>query len=296
MASDAGGPLASSRMTPLRPMRQDDSVAVHHLAARTFAELEQRLRESPSPEPPVEAALIRFHQLLVRDPGGAWVAERDGELIGAALAIDRDGLWGLSLLVVDPAHQSGGLGRALLARTLEYADGGRRGAVILASPDARALRAYARAGFTPHPSLRARGRPKPIEAPSGVREGGAGDLELTERVDLAVRGVGHGSDIEAFLRSGCRLLVADRGYAVIGRGSIRLLAALDDATAADLLRTALATAPADEEIAVEWITARQDWAIGPVLDAGLPLSNDGAVFVRGDVGPFRPYLPSGAYL
>ena len=26
------------------------------------------------------------------------------------------------------------------------------------------------------------------------------------------------------------------------------------------------------------------------------LVNDGPVFVRGDVGPFRPYLPSGAYL
>ena len=33
-----------------------------------------------------------------------------------------------------------------------------------------------------------------------------------------------------------------------------------------------------------------------VLDAGLPLRNDGAVFVRGDVGPLRPYIPSGAYL
>ena len=54
--------------------------------------------------------------------------------------------------------------------------------------------------------------------------------------------------------------------------------------------------PAGEEIGVEWITSRQDWAIGPVLDAGLSLTNDGAVFVRGDVGPFRPYLPSGAYL
>ena len=35
---------------------------------------------------------------------------------------------------------------------------------------------------------------------------------------------------------------------------------------------------------------------GPVLDAGLSLINDGGVFVRGDIGPFRPYLPSGAYL
>jgi GNAT superfamily N-acetyltransferase len=283
-------------MTPLRPMRRDDAVAIHHLAIRTFAELERRLHEPPSPEPPVETALVRIHQLLERDPGGAWVAERDGEPIGAAIAIERDGLWGLSLLIVDPSHQSGGLGRALLARSLEYGEGGRRGAVILASPDSRALRVYARAGFTPHPSLSARGRPKAIEAPPGVREGGADDLALAERVDLAVRGAAHGSDIEADLRAGCRLLVAERGYAVTGRGGLRLLAALDDETAADLLRAALARVPAGEDFSVDWITARQDWAIGPVLEAGLPLSNDGAVFIRGDVGPFRPYLPSGAYL
>jgi hypothetical protein len=120
---------------------------------------------------------------------------------------------------------------------------------------------------------------------------------MTERVDLGVRGAAHGSDIEALLRAGCRMLVIeDRGYVVIGGGAVRLLAALDEEAAVDLLRAALATVPAGEEIGVEWITSRQGWAIGPVLDAGLSLTNDGAVFVRGDVGSFRPYLPSGAYL
>jgi hypothetical protein len=36
--------------------------------------------------------------------------------------------------------------------------------------------------------------------------------------------------------------------------------------------------------------------VRPVLDAGLVLKPGGAVFVRGDVGPLTPYLPSGAYL
>ena len=284
-------------MPALRPMRRDDALAVHELSVRTFTELEQRLHEPPYPPQRAERALVRIHQLLDRDAGGAWVAERDGQLTGAALAIERDGLWGLSLLVVDPAHQSAGLGRALLARSLEYGGGGRRGAVILASPDSRALRAYSRAGFSPHPNLRAMGRPTAVEPPPGVREGGPRDFELIERVDVAVRGAAHGSDIEAFLRAGCRLLVAEhRGYAVLGPGSVRLLAALDDDAAVDLLRAALAAAPRGEEIAVEWLTARQDWAIGPVLDAGLTLRSNGAVFVRGDIGPFRPYLPSGAYL
>ena len=278
-------------------MRNQDALAVHLLAARSFAELAQRMHDPPSPPPRPEPALVRIHHLIERDAGGAWVTEHDGELTGAALAIDRDGLWGLSLLVVDPAHQSSGLGRALLERSLGYAGGGRRGAVILASPDARALRSYARAGFAANPSFRAHGRPQGVERPASVRDGDAGDLALIERVDLAVRGAAHGSDIEAMLRADCRLLVAeDRGYVVAGPGALRLLAALDEAAAADLLRAVLAEAPSGEELGVEWITAQQDWAIAPVLDAGLSLTNDGAVFVRGDVGPFRPYLPSGAYL
>jgi hypothetical protein len=32
------------------------------------------------------------------------------------------------------------------------------------------------------------------------------------------------------------------------------------------------------------------------LEAGLSLNTDGPVFVRGEVGPMAPYLPSGAYL
>jgi GNAT superfamily N-acetyltransferase len=275
----------------------DDALAVHELSVRSFSDLGERLHEPPQPPPSAEVALVRIHQLIERDPGGAWVTEHDGELAGAALAIDRDGLWGLSLLVVDPAHQSAGVGRALLARSLGYAEGGRRGGVILASPDPRALRAYARAGFAAHPCFRAHGRPKTTEPPAGVRDGGPEDLPLIERVDLAVRGAAHGSDIEAMLRAECRLLVAaDRGYTVIGRSGIRLLAALDEPAAVDLLRAGLAAAPAGADVSVEWITARQDWAIGPVLDAGLSLVSDGAVFVRGDVGLFQPYLPSGPYL
>jgi GNAT superfamily N-acetyltransferase len=278
-------------------MRKDDALAVHMLAYKTFSELGERMHEPPQPPPRPEPALVRIHQLIDRDAGGAWVTERDGEVAGAALALDRDGLWGLSLLVVDPEHQSAGLGRELLQRALAYAGGGRRGAVILASPDARALRAYARAGFAAHPSFRAEGRPRGIERPGRVRDADASDIPLTEHVDRGVRGAAHGSDIGALLRADCRMLVIeDRGYVVIGGGAVRLLAALDEAAAADLLRAALAIVPFGEEIGVEWITSLQDWAIGPVLDAGLSLTNDGAVFVRGDVGPFRPYLPSGAYL
>src|SRR3954449_10510496 len=282
-------------MSALRPLVPEDATAVHELSARAFADLAERFHEPPPPPPHAPRSLVRFQHLVERDPGGAWVAEHDGDVVGAAIAIDRDGLWGLSLLVVDPAHQSRGLGRALLARALAHGDGGRRGAVILASSDSRALRAYSRAGFTAHPCMFARGSPRPAPWPAAVREGGPADRELVERVDRAVRGAPHGDDLDAMLRAETllrpesRLLVVpERGYAVVAGGRVRLLAALDDEAAADLLRAAIIETPAGEEASVEWITALQAWAVAPVLDAGLALRVEGAVFVRGDVGPFRP--------
>src|SRR5829696_1242757 len=152
-------------------MRPEDDVAIHEVSVVTFADLGARLHEPPSPPQPLEAALIRIRQLFASDPGGAWVAEEGGRVVGAALALDREGVWGLSLLVVLPDHQSSGIGRALLERSLEYAGGGRRGAIILASPDHRALRAYARAGFDMHPCMDAQGRPNVKVPPPGVRDG-----------------------------------------------------------------------------------------------------------------------------
>jgi GNAT superfamily N-acetyltransferase len=281
----------------LRPMRLEDAVAVHALSLVTFADLERRFHHPPSPPPPLEPALIRIRQLITTDPGGAWIAEEGGEVVGAALALDREGVWGLSLLVVSPAAQSQGVGRRLLERTLEYAGGGQRGAIILASPDHRALRAYARAGFTAHPCFGASGVPTVTDPPAAVREGGRDDLPLTETVSRAVRGASHGSDIEAMLRAGARMFVLpERGYSITTSSGVKLLAALDEEAARDLLLGTLAAGPEGQETNVEWITSSQQWAIEPALDAGLKLELGGGVFLRGDVGPFRPYLPNGAYL
>jgi hypothetical protein len=49
-------------------------------------------------------------------------------------------------------------------------------------------------------------------------------------------------------------------------------------------------------VTVDFLTAGQDWAVRACLDAGLALSPDGPFFTGGDLGPLRPYVPSGAYL
>ena len=280
----------------VRPLESRDVDAVHHVTLAAFTDLARRFGESPEPPGQLASARVRIGRLLTADPGGAWVAERAGEVVGCSLGIVRDGVWGLSLLVVHPDVQSAGVGRELLARAWEYGNGA-RGRIVLASRDARALRAYARLGLGLHPAIAARGRPRGVSAPPEVRPGTTADLPLTVAVDRAVRGAAHGDDLVALLDAGGDLLVLpERGYAVVRDGAVRQLAARDEAGAATLLRACLASAGA-REAAVEWITSGQNWAIAPCLEAGLELKMDnGAVFLGGDVGPFSPYLPSGAYL
>jgi GNAT superfamily N-acetyltransferase len=280
----------------VRPLQPRDIDAVHRVSVAAFDDLARRFGDPPDPAGPIAAARVRIGRLLATDPGGAWVAEREGEIVGCSLALLREGVWGLSLLVVRPDAQSTGVGRELLAHARAYGDGA-RGWIVLASRDPRALRSYARLGLHLHPALAARGRPRWMARPAEVRPGTLADLHLTADVDRAVRGAAHGDDIAALLEAGGDLLVLpERGYAVVRDGALRQLAARDDDAAATLLRGCLAGA-AGREASVEWITSAQNWAIEPCLDAGLELRFDaGAVFLAGDVGPFAPYLPSGAYL
>jgi len=241
----------------------------------------------------------RIAHLRATDPGGAWVAEADGRVVGAALALVREGLWGLSLFVVEPAWQGEGIGRDLLDAALGYADGA-RGALILSSTDPKAMRRYARAGFALRPAVAAAGIVERSALPARhprVRAATGGDLELTEDVSRAVRGATHAPDIPNLLAHGYELLVLDdRGFVVHRDGAPGLLAARDEETAQALLWAALGASPPGASVQVDFISAGQDWAVAVVLEARLALSPDGPIFVRGDVGPLRPYLPSGPYL
>ncbi len=221
---------------------------------------------------------------------------------GSALALRRDDLWGLSLLVVHPDHQSRGVGRLLLDAALGYAEGVAT-AVILSSPDARAMRRYAAAGFALFPQVFARGtadRTRVPAPPRGLRAGSTADADLADDVDRRVRGARRGPD-HGVLTAGCSMhVVADgerRGYAYVRPdGRVAAVAATDDATAAALLWACLVdgSLPAPERT-VSHITGEQHWAVRVAVDAGLRLTPGGPVFWRGRTPP-PAYLPDGAFL
>jgi GNAT superfamily N-acetyltransferase len=252
-------------------------------------------------------ALLRQRALLEHDPGGAWVAEEDGVILGVALALrrpgdqpDAPGYWGLSLLVVRPERQARGIGRALIDAALTYARPG-DARIILSSIDPRALRRYAAAGFALHPTVRAIGRVDVAGLPDhdGVRLGSHDDVAFADGIDRAVRGWARGPDHDTVLRMGWHLLVLpERGYAWVRDRRPMTLAARDEDAAGRLLAASLAgVAPdaTDEGTEVLWMRSGQDWAVRTCLAAGLRLQPYGPVFTSELTLP-STYLPNGAYL
>jgi ribosomal protein S18 acetylase RimI-like enzyme len=242
--------------------------------------------------------LERLSHPFETDPDGGFVAERDGRVLGAAQAIQRERLWVLSMLAVDPEAQSAGAGRALLEAALAYGADGAPG-LIVGSSDPRALRLYGLAGFGLRPAFEATGRldrRKLPRADPAVREAGEDDLGALAAISRDVRGAAHTSDLQYALGRGARLLRhGDRGFAVVLPGMLVWLLAARDAEAAQaLLWSALEVVgdPGEGRPAVRWITGEQAWAIDVLLRAGFGLSPRGALCVRGRPGPLHPYLPS----
>ncbi len=250
-----------------------------------------------------ELAATRFYErlehLLHTDADGAFVAERDGRILGVAQAMVRERLWCLSLLAVAPVDQSNGAGHALLERVLGYQAGADAG-LIVSSNDSRALRLYAGAGFTLLPTFEASGPldrkrlPKPDRA---VRAGDHADLEALAEISREVRGAPHTDELHLALNQEGQLLrMGDRGFALAHpTHGVWLLVARDDEAATSLLWNALAIAGDSERSLLRWVTGAQDWAIAVAVKAGLRLGATGALCVRGEPGPLRPFVPSGPF-
>lgn len=278
----------------IRPLCEDDVDPADALAARVLS----------IPDPgETDAArrargVGRIAHLLETDPGGAWVADRDGEVVGVALALLREGVWGLSLFTVAEDAQGRGVGAELLRRTLAYGDDA-RGHLILSSTHPAAMRLYAATGIPVRPCLAAAGIVDQARMPDldGAEEAGAAGIAVADAIGREIRGAGHGRDLAVPLRFGARLfVVADRAFSVVRGGHVVLLAARDEAAARTALWAALHSAGPGATSGVDFLTAGQDWAVAVALQAGLQLSPDGPVFAGGELGPLAPYVPSGAFL
>jgi GNAT superfamily N-acetyltransferase len=285
-------------------MRPEDLSGVERLSDEAFFELDTRTHGPGLPTParrtPEHSAAwqARTAHVLEHDPGGCWVADDEGALVGAAVSLRREVLWVLSTFVVAPGQQGRGIGTPLLAAAAQHGAACTR-AMLAASVDARAVRVYHRSGFALHPQMTLAGTVDRSTLPvvEKVREGSLGDVDLMDSLDRARRGAGHGVDHPQML-SVWRALVCDAttgsGYAYLDqRGRLALLAASDRRTASRLLWAVLAEGAA--ETSVEHVTGANQWALEVGFAARLGVRTEGYLGVRG-MDPPAPYVPHGALL
>src|SRR4051812_1258773 len=237
-------------------MRAED-VAAAEGVARTVMYAGEPGADEPET---VARGLRRVGHLQRTDPGGAWVADAGGDIVGMALALVREGIWGLSLFAVARDRQSRGVGRELLAAAFGHgADA--RGHLILSSESPAAMRLYARLGLELRPCVSAAGVPDRTRLPAnGAVDAGADGIETADAIGRAVRGAGHGRDLAVALQDpGAKLLlVDDRAFALTRRDRISLVAGLDDPAATRALGGALAAMPPGATATVDFLTAGQD--------------------------------------
>ncbi|WP_457033784.1 GNAT family N-acetyltransferase [Kitasatospora sp. P5_F3] len=279
-----------------------DAAAVESVSRAAFRDLAGRDDGSPPDPAQLVRELARAVHAIRHDPSGCWVAEQDGEAVGVALSMRREGLWLLSLFAVLPSAQGNGVGRLLLEQAAAHGRGCLRG-MLCASPSPAAARRYRRAGFTLHPTMRLTGTVNraglldPGDIP--VHPGNPTHRDLLDSVDRRVRGSAHGVDHDFMLAHYDELLIADTlagtGYCYRTGGAVKLLAATSKRIATRLLREALARTPDGAEVVIEHLTAEQEWAVDVGLEVGLSLSTEGYLAVRG-MRPPAPYVPNPGFL
>lgn len=290
----------------VRPMREDDLDAFGEITATSYFEVEARTAQRGWPDPVRRppgrngAWLRRARAALATDPGGCWVAEVDGEVVGGAVSRVRELMWILASFAVLPQHQGRGIGTQLMAAAMHHGRGCLRG-MFSASADPGAVRLYRLAGFDLHPQMMLSGvvDRAAIPALDRVRDGSAGDVDLLDSVDRQTRGAAHLSDHELLLAQ-FRLVVTDHstgsGYAYVDDdGSPTLVAATNRRTASTLMWEALASSTPGAQISVQHVTAANAWALDVGLAARMAIHTSGYLCVR-QMKPPAPYLHHGSLL
>lgn len=141
--------MAAVDSVTIRRGTVDDVTACHDLLWESVTDLARR-HGTPIDATAEQAwaSAETLHRFLAGHAAEWWVAEErgSGKLLGYARSIARGGLLELTEFFVVPAHQSAGLGGALLERGFPEGRGEVRS--IIATTDIRAQSRYVRAGTT----------------------------------------------------------------------------------------------------------------------------------------------------
>lgn len=141
-----------------RPIDRADLDACADVFYVATDELNARVGQPKTPRNPV--SLVRlFEHIVTGSPHRAWLAEKDGAVLGFGIAAQREDMTFLSFLFVRPDVQATGIGRALLERAMA---GSNYRAVCIGSIQPISAALYAQYGMAPRvPLFMFSGRPVP---------------------------------------------------------------------------------------------------------------------------------------
>jgi predicted N-acetyltransferase YhbS len=154
-----------------RPATGDDLVGTWDVFTEAADDLARRSSWAPVRRPPAPPErFLDFRRAALRnDPGGFWVAEADGRLVGFGIAVQREHVWYLAALHVRPAQQASGIGGEIIRRELASA---RPGSLLTVGADARnpvSNALYGKFGMFPAVALLELSGPTRPSAPGRLR-------------------------------------------------------------------------------------------------------------------------------
>ena len=174
----------------------------------------------PSDWPSPEEAASAMEVVLAHPRFYGVVAESEGQVLGSCFLDERSTVVGLGPITVDPAHQTGSIGRKLMEHCLNRIhQQGRDGTrLVQAAYNNRSLSLYAKLGFeVREPLANLQGAPIKTELPDyRVRAISEKEADACDRICRQIHGYDRGQELrEAIRASTGRLVERDgriRGY------------------------------------------------------------------------------------
>ena len=202
-----------------RPIDLTDLDACAEVFYAADDELMARRGLPKTPRNPVPLLRL-FGHIITGSPHRAWLAERDGAVVGFGICAQREDMTFLSFLFVRPDVQASGVGRALLERAMA---GGEYRAVCIGSIQPIAAALYAQYGMVPRvPLFMFSGKPQgELPALPPRMETRPVDSDEVADLDRAVTGLARPEDHAAWETWDRQRLGLFHGKELVGYGYVQ---------------------------------------------------------------------------
>jgi GNAT superfamily N-acetyltransferase len=200
----------------VRAATRDDADACGRIFYDAFASIATRHNLPVEPDSP-EFTHFLVGRMLKSEGFAGLAFERDGAVVGSAFVDERGPIVGIGPVVVDPAAQDDGIGRALTEAALARSRDAAGIRLVQTAYHYRSLALYAKLGFVVREPLSVvTGPPPSVSVPgSSVRSARADDAVACDALCARVHGHTRSGEVRDAIAAGTAV-VAERGGRVSG--------------------------------------------------------------------------------